>query len=338
MVLHHPHTLRGSRFSICLATSICLLLFSSLVRAQEPEPVDVISVRTDLVAVPLTVTDSRGRRISDLKQEDFVLTDDGRDAKIDYFASGAERIALAFVLDNSGSLREQLSRQRDAALGLFSRFGPKSSVAVIRFGQQARLIAPFTREAEVARAAFSVPVNLSAIGDRTAIFDAAMAAVQAYASRGENSPERRIAILISDGLDTASRANAQQVIVAANRLNVSFYVIQLPLFTPSEGHLVARPAAKGFRDLAEQTGGREFRIGDAKSSLDPHAEFDLTPVFKAIEADLRAQYVLGYYPGETARDGRFHRIQVSLTRTDRRKLRVRLLREGYRSALAFPSP
>src|SRR5258707_6895309 len=202
MVLHNPHTLRGSRFSICLATSISLLLFPALVKAQVTEPVDVISVRTDLVAVPLTVTDSRGRRISDLRQQDFVLTDDGRNAKIDYFASGTERIALAFVLDNSGSLREQLSRQRDAALGLFSRFGQASSVAVIRFGQQARLLAPFNSEAEAARAAFSAPV--SALGNRTAIFDAGMTAIQAYASRGENSPERRIAILISDGLDTAS--------------------------------------------------------------------------------------------------------------------------------------
>src|SRR5438552_13092108 len=190
MVLHNPHTLRGPRFSICLAISISLLLFSSLVSAQEPEPVDVISVRTDLVAVPVMVTDSRGRRISDLKQQDFMLTNDGREARIDYFASGAERIALAFVLDNSGSLREQLSRQRDAALGLFSRFGPASSVAVIRFGQQANLVAPFTREAEAARAAFSVQINLSALGDRTAIFDAGVVAIQAYASRGENSPER----------------------------------------------------------------------------------------------------------------------------------------------------
>jgi len=329
MVLHHPHTLRGSRFSICLATSISLLLCSALVKAQETEPVDVISVRTDLVAVPLTVTDSRGRRISDLKQQDFVLTDDGREARIDYFASGTERIALAFVLDNSGSLREQLSRQRDAALGLFSRFGQASSVAVIRFGQQARLLAPFNSEAEGARAAFSVSVNLStlgALGERTAIFDAGMAAIQAYAPRGENSPERRIAILISDGLDTASRANAQTVIAAANRMNVSFYVIQLPLFSPSDGRLVARPAAKGFRDLAEKTGGKYFVAGTSASALAPNSPVDLAPVFAAIEEDLRSQYVIGFYPGEASRDGKPHRPAISAAN---RKLKVHQLRTSY---------
>jgi Ca-activated chloride channel family protein len=269
------------------------------------------------------VTDSRGRRISDLRQQDFALTDDGRNARIDYFASGAERIALAFVLDNSGSLREQLSRQREAAMELFSRFGLGSSVAVIRFGLQARLLVPFTSDTESARAAFSVPLNLS---ERTAIFDAGMAAIQAYAPRGENSAERRIAIMISDGLDTASRSNAAQVIAAANRMNVSFYVIQLPLFTPSEGRLVPRPAARGFRDLAEKTGGQYFVAGTAKSALDPNTPIDLAPVFAAIEEDLRSQYVIGFYPSEASRDGQTHRTAIAVSN---RKLKVRQLRTSY---------
>lgn len=323
MVLHHPHRLRGSRFSLCLTTTISLLLLSVLVKAQEPESVDVISVRTDLVAVAVTVTDARGRRIMDLRQPDFVLTDDGRSAKIDYFAAGTDRIALAFVLDNSGSLREQLSRQSDAALGLFSRFGPASSVAVIRFGQEARLLTPFTRETSVALAAFSVPVNLS---ERTALFDASLAAIQAYAARGDKSAERGIAILISDGLDTASRANARQVIAAANQAGVSFYVIQLPLFTPSEGRLVARPAAKGFRDLAEKTGGQYFVAGTSSSALRPNSPVDLTPVFAAIEQNLRSQYVIGFYPSEASRDGKPHRTAISVSN---RKLKVNQLRTSY---------
>jgi Ca-activated chloride channel homolog len=321
MVLHHPHG--GPRFPLCLAASISLLLFSAVARAQEQEPVDVISVRTDLVAIPFSVTDSRGHRISDLKQPDFVLTEEGRALKIDYFASGAERIALAFVLDNSGSLREQLARQRDAALGLFLRFGPASSVAVIRFGQSAKLVAPFTRETERAGAAFSLPVNLS---ERTAIFDAGLVAVAAYGKRSENLPERRIAILISDGLDTASTASAQKVIAAANRANVSFYVIHLPLFTPSDGRLSARPAARGFRDLAEKTGGKYFVAGTAASALNPNARVDLTPVFAAIEDDLRSQYVIGFYPGEASRDGTPHRVAVSAAN---RKLKIHQLRTEY---------
>jgi Ca-activated chloride channel family protein len=326
MVLHNPHVRRGHLFPICLNAVVSLLLCSSLVPAQEARPDDVIRVRTDLVAVPVTVTDSRGRRISDLKREDFALTDDGRNTKIDYFASGAERIALVFVLDNSGSLREQLSRQQEAAIKLFLRFGLGSSVAIIRFGQTAKLITAFTRDAEEARAAFSVPVNLSALGDRTAIFDAAAAAVRAYAPRGENSTERRIAILISDGLDTASRSSAAQIVAAANRANVSFYVIQMPLFTPSDGRLVPRPPAKGFRDLADRTGGKYFVTGTARSALDPNAAIDLAPVFVAIEEDLRSQYVIGFYPSEASRDGQTHRTAITVSN---RKLKVTQLRTSY---------
>ncbi|MDX6445074.1 MAG: Ca-activated chloride channel [Blastocatellia bacterium] len=321
MVLHHPHG--GPRFPLCLATSISLLLFSVAVKSQQKEPVDVISVRTDLVAVPFSVTDSHGRRISNLNQMDFALTDDGRANKIDYFASGAERIALAFVLDNSGSLREQLSRQRDAAIGLFRRFGPASSVAVIWFGQSAKLVEPFTRETENAGAAFNLPTSLS---ERTAIFDAALLAVKAYADRSENSPERRIAILISDGLDTASKVSSQQVIAAANHANVSFYVIQLPLFTPIDGRLTARPASKGFRELAEKTGGKYFVAGTSALALNTSARVDLTQVFAAIEDDLRSQYMIGFYPGDAARDGRPHRVSVS---PSNRKLKVHQLRTSY---------
>jgi Ca-activated chloride channel family protein len=323
MVESKPNILRPSRFSIYLIAGISLLLGASPGNAQETEKLDVVSVRTDLVAVPFIVTDSHGRRVPNLSQQDFDLTDDGHNVKIDYFATGGERIALAFVLDNSGSLREQMARQSDAAVGLFTRFGPESSVAVIRFGLTARLIAPFTTDTESARSAFGVPVNLS---DHTAIFDAGLATVQTYAPRGENSAERRIAILISDGLDTASKVSAAQVIAAANRLNLSFYVIQLPLFTPSEGRLVPRLAAKGFRDLAERTGGRFFVGSTARSSLDPKTPIDLAPVFAAIEEDLKSQYVIGFYPGAASRDGQSHRATITLSN---RKLKVHQLRTTY---------
>ncbi|HVS21747.1 MAG TPA: VWA domain-containing protein [Pyrinomonadaceae bacterium] len=329
MIPHRPHTKRGPQFPLRLITTISLVVLSIAnlfikERAQEPE--DVIRVRTDLVAVPVAITDAQGRRILGLKTDDFVLSDDGSNARIDYFASGVERVALAFLLDNSGSLREQLARQRDAALALFARFGPASTVTVIRFGQQAKVITPFTGESEKARVAFDAPGPLS---ERTAIFDAASTTVELFRSRGENSAERHIGILISDGLDTASKATSSQVIEAANRANVSFFVIQLPLFTPREGRLVPRPAAKGFRDLAEKTGGRYFVAGNAHTALNPDAAIDLAPVFAAIEEGLRSQYVLGFYPRETSRDGQMHRVTIGLANRNSR-LRVHQVKTTYR--------
>ena len=126
--------------------------------------------------------------------------------------------------------------------------------------------------------------------------------------------ERRIVILISDGLDNASTIKAGPVIQSALQTQVSFYVIHLPLFAPRNGRLAVRPAAKGFRDLAEKTGGKYFLVGDATSALQPAGgtNIDLTPVFQAIENDLKSQYLLGFYANEASRDGRKHLVTVSM--------------------------
>jgi hypothetical protein len=79
--------------------------------------------------------------------------------------------------------------------------------------------------------------------------------------------------------------------------------------------LAVRAPAKGFRDLAEKTGGKYFLVGDAGSALAPGKK-DLTPVFQAIEEDLKSQYLLGFYIRESARDGRRHRFSLGLEPKD----------------------
>jgi len=293
------------------------------VRAQEE---DVVRIRTDLVAIPLVVMDSGRRRVPNLQKEDFVISTDNGKPKIDYFAAGTDRVALLFAIDVSGSSREVIARQKQAAAELYSRFGAGSRVAVLQFSDVVRLAAAFTTDVAGAIKAFeAAPVQ----NGKTAIFDAAAVAVRAFDGSGGFSTERRIVILLSDGLDTLSSTKYQEVVEAARKRGVSFYVIHFPLFTPRDGVLTARPPAKGFRELAEQTGGGYFRVGDARSALNPKAEVDLTRVFAAIDQDLRGQYVVGFYPGELARDGRYHAVSVMLAAPARRKLRLQQFVEGY---------
>lgn len=314
------------------ASSFLLLLLLAasrpLVSAQEAAPNEadeVVRVRTDLLTVPFFVTDGRGRRVGRLTQSDFTVRDNGRPVAVEYFAAGTERVALLFALDSSGSARDIITHQRETALALFSRFGRGSRVAVLRFADNSQVVVPFTTDSRQPRAAFSLPAIR---GQHTAIFDAAVAAVRTFDERPGDPAERRIVILLSDGLDTVSTTKAQSVIDEARARGVSLYVIHLLSFMASDNRLVARPAAKGFRELAERTGGAYFKVGDPKSALDPRAEYDLSPIFTAIEEDLHAQYVLGYYPGEEARDGRTHRIEI-IPVSGKRKLRVRQLRETY---------
>jgi Ca-activated chloride channel family protein len=224
------------------------------------------------------------------------VTDNGTRIEPAYFAAGEEHVSLLFLLDASGSTRDIITEQRETALALFSHFGAGSRVAVMQFRERAELKQPFTRDLRRARAAFRID---SLAESRTAIFDAALAATRAFAGPQQQTEERRIVVLISDGLDNASTERFERAIEEARASGVSFYCIHLPL--------------------------------DARSALDPHAEHDLRPVFQAIAEDLRGQYVVGYHASAAPQQPGTHRIVVRLIDPSKRKLRVRQLRDAYES-------
>jgi Ca-activated chloride channel family protein len=305
-----------ARFLLRIVWVAVILIAPSPVDLQAQEPTcddeEVVKVNTDLLVYPIRIRDKRRPPASSLTERDLTLKDDDHVTAGLYLYPGADRVALVFALDESGSLREIVSQQREAALGLFGRFGERSSVAVIRFAEQPSLVAPFGRDTATAGEAFRFPVKAN---QHTAIFDAAAAAVRAFETLPRFRSERRIVILISDGLDNASTSKATAAIKAALEKQISFYVIHLPLFAPRDGHLAVRPPTKGFRDLAEKTGGKYFLVGDASAALslpENRSSNDLAPIFQAIEDDLRSQYLLGFYADEASRDGRNHRFKVSL--------------------------
>ena len=294
----------------CALLLCCSLAIISLqsIKAQEPEfPEDVVRIDTRLVVFPIRVRDKRGQAVAGLTQNDLTVKDEDNATAGLYLYRGADRVSLVFALDQSGSLRDIMNQQRQAALALFGQFGEKSQVAVLRFAQQPKLALPFGRDLDATRAAFSAS---AASNQHTAIFDAAAAATKLFETLPRIRSERRLVILISDGLDTASTTKPAAVIDAAQKNQVSFYVIHLPLFTPSDGRLRVRPPAKGFRELAEKTGGKYFLAGNTASPLASQANSDLSAVFKAIEDDLKSQYLLGFYTKQSSNDGRTHRLVI----------------------------
>src|SRR6185503_17186136 len=120
-------------------------------QAQEPTTGDdeVVKVNTDLLVYPIRVRDKR-RPASSLTERDLTINDDDHVTAGLYLYPGADRVALVFALDQSGSLREIISQQREAALGLFGRFGERSSVAAMRFAEQPELAVPFGRDTTTA--------------------------------------------------------------------------------------------------------------------------------------------------------------------------------------------
>jgi len=311
----NPSTLSAICLRSCARLLLLICAFLMPTQAQETQESrsgdEVLKVNTDLFVIPIRVKDQRGAGAAPLTERDLILNDVDRVTAGLTLYHGADRVTLLFALDQSGSLRDIVSQQRETALALAGRFGEKSQVAVLRFAEQASLVVPFGKDLSVAREAFAFPLESN---QHTAIFDAALAAVQAFTGLPPIRSERRIIVLISDGLDNASTSKANGAVEAALVNHVSFYVIHLPLFQPRDGRLAVRSPSKGFRDLAEKTGGKYFLVGNAASALAPggyNRNNDLTPVFQAIEDDLRSQYLLGFYAGEAARDGRKHRFAIS---------------------------
>lgn len=306
MIGPRPSPLSRFAFTLC---AIALLALWPLLYATAQEPDEVLRVSTDLLLFAVRIRDRHGQAVSGLTTLDLTLKDEDHVTSSLYLTQGVDRVAFVFALDQSGSVRQIISQQRDAAVALFERFNDKSTIAVMRFAEKPSITSAFGREGAATRAAFDVAAEPN---HRTAIFDAAKAAVEMFDQLPRVRSERHIVILISDGLDNASFTKPDAVIETARANRVSFYVIQLPLLEPRDGRLAIRSASKGFRELAEKTGGRYILVGDVSAALNRREDVNLSPVFEAIENDLRSQYLLGFYLNENANDGIKHRFALAV--------------------------
>jgi Ca-activated chloride channel family protein len=319
-------------FSQLLSVPLSILLFSgfSLVSLSQNGPpaqeVEVVRVRTDLITVPVQVLDAKSKSKSGFSEKDFSLLVDGVPTKIDYFSNGVERLALMFLLDQSGSVRDIISRQHTAALDIFRHFSTRAEVAVVRFDEQAYLTAPFSYDGTNAEAAFAFS---AAPNHHTAIFDSVEASLGFFDKRRRDPVERRILVVISDGLDTGSRTSWTQVVAHAQESGATICAIQIGLFTPVDGDLKMRRATKGFREMAERTGGSLLLIGDRTSALVPSVNLNLAGLFAEIERDLQNQVIMGFYPPDSLRDGAKHRITVKLIGDSSKKLRIKAGRQEF---------
>lgn len=308
-----PHFLRfmerAARIFLTRILVLCALTSIAPGQTNEQDVDDeVIRVNTELLLFPIRVRNDKGHAVTGLTEKDLWLKD--RDQAISglYFVEGVDRVALLFALDRSGSVRDVISDQRDAALALFERFSDRSSIGVLQFAETAQLVVPFSKDLSGAQAGFRFQ---AVANNRTAIFDAALKSIGAFDVLPRVRSERRIVILISDGLDNVSNNKANAVIREALTKRVSFYVIHVPLFEPRDGRLAVRRSSSGFRELAEKTGGKYFLAKSTGEALTT-TPVDFTPIFKSIEEDLKSQYLLGFYINEAGKDGRRHVFSLGL--------------------------
>jgi Ca-activated chloride channel homolog len=274
----------------------------------------VIRVSTNLVMVPVSVTDSAGQTVQGLDKDDFQIEEDGilePIAKI--MEAGQSPLQLALLFDLSGSVNHRFEFEQRAATRFLEKVWKSGdSVTIISFteGQQVRL-----RNSLSLTETLQDLEKLQPTKDATAFYDSVIAAARVLHESA--TPETRQAqIVLSDGEDNRSDGTIVDALKEVQRSDTIFYSIN------PGGHSIRlnEISLKGQQDLkalAEETGGTAF-VSDQTSDLDE--------IFGRIATELRAQYLLGYYSSNPRLDGRFRRIVVSIPK--RPDLRVRA-RQGY---------
>ncbi|MEO5859851.1 MAG: VWA domain-containing protein [Pyrinomonadaceae bacterium] len=291
--------------------------------APTPSRIDdsEITVDSTLVPIPVTVIDANGRAVTSLKISDFDLKIDGKPAEVGEVTRSETPVRLAMLFDNSSSVVIAREFEKSAALKFFRRVirPEKDLAALFSVSTVTKLEQPFTAEiSSITRAIemFAEPTGATALLDGI---------VQAADYLNE-VPGRRVIVIVSDGDDTASDATLEQALRALQLSNVQVYIVKTTDFENYK-RTGSRRGNANIRQLAAERRMIEFANQTGGMVHSPLDERELDEAFRQIIAALSQQYILSYYPDDTASDrGQFR--EISLAVKGNAALTVRT-RKGY---------
>lgn len=278
--------------------------------SNEVEGDDVVRISSNLVPIPVSVVDSKGRAVTNLKLEDFELHVDGQPKSLSDLSRSETSVRMAMLFDNSGSLDFAREFEKHAAIRFFRKvMRVKDEAAIYSIETDSHLVQPLTND--VLRLEQTIQ-NFGRPEGGTSLFDAIME------SAGYLKPYsgRRVIVIVSDGIETTSRhSEFDPVVKHVLADDCQIYVVQTGLYEGA--NLRALTAERRMQQLTEQTGGAVYT---------PKTVGELDAAFDQIAADLSQQYVLSYYPPADHRDGRMHALDLKVK--TRKDLRLRS-RRGY---------
>ena len=258
-----------------------------------------IRVDTTLVPIPVTVTDPQSRFVTGLEKEDFHLYEDKVEQKITQFSSEDVPLSVGIVFDTSGSMGTKLGSSRQAVAQFMRTANPEDEFFLIEFSNRANIAAEFTSMPEEIQNRLTFTQAKGA----TALLDGVYLAMNQMI-KARNA--RKAILVISDGGDNSSRYTEREVKNAVRESDVQIYAIGI--FEPPDSRIRTPEEAHGpelLQELAEQTGGRAFAIGNLS---------ELPEAAAKIGIELRNQYILYYSPKNLRRDGKYRRVQVKLVK------------------------
>ena len=275
----------------------------------------VILVHSDLVLIPVTVTDHSGKAVTGLEKQHFTLFEDAAQQDIIHFAAEDAPASIGIVLDTSGSMRPKISKAREAVNTLLNNANPNDEFFLVRFSSEARLLVPTTQHPEDIRNQMGA---LHTSGT-TALLDAVHVAISEM-EHAHNS--RKAIVIVSDGEDNSSSWTVGELRRAVREHEIVIYAIGIPTAPGerSECPPGQRCGSALLRDIARQTGGRLFEVNKVEQ---------LPVIADTIGGWLRHQYVLGYVPSHSVKDGTYRKIELKVDRPKGYPRMNAVWRQGY---------
>ena len=309
-----------------------LAISSELAQAREDSRPDVpfrFTATVDAVHLSVSVVNKKGRLVTDLSREDFMVIEDNIHQKIVYFARGEDApLDVVLLVDASGSmeLTDKAANARNAAVQLIHSLGPEDRVSVYAFDRDVYQLTDFTQDKTAAIAALN---RLEPFGS-TALYDAVVTLSSVVVHEGFG---RRAIVLTTDGVDTSSTRSVEDAVAKAKGVDLPVYAIRVisPVDDPENEMFLGIHGAHfrgedALRRFTAETGGDMYQ-GSQWGQL--------VTASRRIREEMKTQYRIGYVPVNPRNDEGFRSIEVSTPR--RRGVEVRT-RKGYYPAGPGSSP
>ncbi len=284
------------RSRIVFIFAFVLLLVSPAARVDGQEADEVVKVDTELVSFEVTVSDKNGKPVENLRAEDFVVFEDGRQRRIDFFQPIRKHdenrpLSVVFALDVSGSMTDaEIERLRSAMQSFLARLANYNSYfAVVSFAMEVRTLQSFTNRRDKLERSFDKLVR-DQDGLSTHAYDAVDESVRLIARKSpkiiKGRHPKRAVILVSDGFPVGDTVSPETLIERTNLAETTVYSVILPSYSRLQGDKKPVITPLEASGLIDRTGGKSFYATDKS--------FDA--LFQSLAEEITASYAIAFYP------------------------------------------
>lgn len=325
LVVRAESTLAFAWSKAFIATAAWLLLCLSLTSALgQGEPSDdTIRIDTNLISVPVIVSDRAGHYIPGLGVQNFKLYDNNVEQKISFFDAAEEPLNVVLLLDTSRSTQGVLGDIRSAAREFLKELRPQDRAMIISFDKDVHRLSALTSDRKALEKAIKHTEVSKYFGTllNDAVLETSKSVLQPVTGR-------KAIILLTDGEDGGSQTGAAELLAYESEADAMIYSIYYESFLrsggggfrfPRLGGIFGRSDRRGQKQKERSTGAVDFltKLSEVTGGRFYRSEAtDLTKAFDLVAAGLRHQYRLGFYPDKLAQDGTVRSLKVKVDRPD----------------------